>query len=69
MKKVSQMTYEELYDLVVHKGGVGFDNQKPRRIDLEGCLDEIDPKLLENIDQDTFTKEKAKIDTSLPEEE
>ena len=54
MKKVSQMSYEELYDLAVNKGGVDFGGQKPSRIDLEGCLDEIDPKLLENIDQDTF---------------
>ena len=54
MKKVSKMTYEELYDLVVKEGGVNFGNQNPSRIDLEGCLDEIDPKLLENIDQDTF---------------
>ena len=54
MIKVSQMSYEELYDLVVKEGGVDFGGQKPSRIDLEGCLDEIDPKLLENIAQDTF---------------
>ena len=54
MKKLSELSYEELYELVVSKGGVDFDDQKPSRIDLEGCLDAINPKLLENIDQDTF---------------
>ncbi len=55
MKKVSEMTYEELYDLVVTKGGVDYSDEKPTRIDLEGAIDEIDPKLTKNIDLDTFT--------------
>jgi hypothetical protein len=53
LKKVSTMTYDELYDLVVTKGGVNFGTQKPRRSDLEGALDEIDPDLVKDIDIDT----------------
>ena len=58
MKKVSELSYEELYDLVVTKGGVDYGNEKPRRVDLEGALDEIDPKLIENIEIDTFEPHK-----------
>lgn len=54
MKKVSKMTYKQLYELVVTKGGVDFAAEKPRRIDLELALDEIDPKLVRDIDLDTI---------------
>jgi hypothetical protein len=54
MKKLSELSYEELYELVVVKGGVDFGGQKPNRTGLEGCLDEIDPKLIEVVDLDTI---------------
>ena len=50
MKKLSEMTYEELYELVVTKGGVDFGDSKPRRSDLEGVIDEIDPALIADIE-------------------
>jgi hypothetical protein len=52
VKKVSKMSYNELYDLVVIKGGVEYGDQKPRRFDLEGALNEIDPSLVKDIDMD-----------------
>lgn len=48
------MTYEELYDLVVVKGGVDFGDDKPRRIDLEGSIDEVEPELIKGIELDTI---------------
>jgi len=51
------MTYEELYDLVVIKGGVDFGSDKPRRSDLEGTIDEIDPELIKGIELDTIETE------------
>jgi len=54
MKKLSELSYKELYELVVANGGVDFGGQKPNRADLEGCLDEIDPKLTKDIELDTI---------------
>lgn len=54
MKKVSELNYKELYDLVVTNGGLVHGNEKPRRIELEGSLDEIDPKLSKNLEIDTY---------------
>lgn len=54
MEKLSELSYEELYELVVANGGVDFGGQKPSRADLEGCLDEIDPKLIKDIELDTI---------------